>query len=727
MRELIDNSVDAFLKAQRSADSDSLPMVFVSIPMTDSEASKITIRDNGPGMDAGTLQNAVRAGWTGNAPFDSLGFYGMGLKIAMARLGTVTKVWSTRTDDTEWVGVEIDFGKLQQQGHFKTPKLTRPKADPCAHGTEIVIERLKQDQRQWFAKAVNRSAINKQLARVYSAMLRPNGVPLSFMLYVNNKGVEGENHCIWGGEESQRREVQTSRYGTINAYQPFDVRLQDRPYCVKCLQWLACGETACPSCGGPEGVVQRERRVHGWLGIQRYLSATDYGFDFIRHGRKIEIANKDLFYWVHDETREEEYPIDDPRHRGRIVGEIHIDHCRVTYTKDRFDRNDPAWDEMVRIGRGEGPLRPDKAEQLGYGQNTSPLFLLFQAFRRSNPHKAVAGVYKKLLVVPDNELAEEMAERFHRREVEYQTDQKWWELVEEADRKLLFSPAPGTPAPGGDVQIGPPPQAAPIPQAPAPAAPQPVRRQIASLSREYRDEVTGQRWDVRAYEVEASDPELSGGLPWRLKAQASGTHEYMVDAEHAIFQSVSMTPLDALLADLAWAAMDFERGNPTGATFGKVLASLRDKYAGTSKLDPVQLSGTANQALTAIARGVAQHIQTEGSRALFEELSTSERDAVQHRMATRSVPNPQQVIERGRFLEFAPRKALLRFFEEHPDSSSTASIGMMHTHHWTMVAKRRLRRHRARSCGTTRAFLPTRFGWLSRTHPTWRLPAEPSC
>lgn len=79
------------------------------------------------------------------------------------------------------------------------------------------------------------------------------------------------------------------------------------------------------------------------------------------------------------------------------------------------------------------------------------------------------------------------------------------------------------------------------------------------------------------------------------------------------------------------------------------------------------MSGFANQALTAIARGVAPHIQAEGSSALFEELSTSERDAVQHRMATRSVPYPQQVIAEGRFLEFAPRKALLRFFEEHPE------------------------------------------------------------
>lgn len=563
LAEIIDNSVDAFLKVQRSGKPTSNPQVFVSIPMTDSESAKISIRDNGPGMDAGILQNAVRAGWTGNAPLDSLGFYGMGLKIAMARLGAVTKVWSTRRDDNEWIGVEIDFARLQQQGHFKTPKLTRPKADLGDHGTEIVIERLKQDQRQWFAKAVNRSAINKQLAKVYAAMLRPNGVPITFTLLVNNKKIESRNHCIWGGEESPRREVQTSRYGVVNAYQQFDVKLQDRPYCLRCLQWLAFGETVCPTCDGPDGLVQRERRVHGWIGIQRYLSAGDYGIDLIRHGRKIEIASKDLFYWTEEEMREEEYPIDDPRHRGRIVGEIHVDHCRVTYTKDRFDRNDPAWEEMVRIARGDGPLRPDKAEQLGYGQNTSPLFLLFQAFRRSNPHKTIAGVYKKLLVVPDNELAEEMGERFYRGEAEYQTDQKWWDLVEEADRKLLVSPGSGASAPGTGGQIDIIPQGTPESKEPAQPGPLPIRKNIASISREYRDDVTAQRWDVRAYEVEPLDPEVANGIPWRLKAQSAGFHEFFVATEHDVFQSVTMTPLDGLLAELAWAAMDFERGNPT--------------------------------------------------------------------------------------------------------------------------------------------------------------------
>ena len=60
----------------------------------------------------------------------------MGFNIATARLGSVTEVWTTRQGDTEWHGLEIDFEKLRQQKHFKTPHIVRPKADVDQHGTD---------------------------------------------------------------------------------------------------------------------------------------------------------------------------------------------------------------------------------------------------------------------------------------------------------------------------------------------------------------------------------------------------------------------------------------------------------------------------------------------------------------------------------------------------------------------------------------------------------------
>ena len=361
--ELIDNSLDAFIVDKAESGSEiSDPHIVVSLPTRNAPNAVVTVKDNGPGMDAGTLENAVKAGWTGNDPMAHLGMFGMGFNIATARLGKVTRVWSTRQSELEWHGIEIDFDKLSQQRHFLTPILTRPKEDPGDHGTEVRIELLKPNQRRILATPAGRAKINRQLERVYSSMLRPNGVPLTVKVHVNTKRLAGHRHCVWGDPlNSPERTVTHGRFGEIEAFKEVDTPLTERPFCTKCWTWLANEEDACLTCQRSDTVHILQRRIHGWIGLQRYLDPNDYGIDFLRHGRKIELGNRDLFCWQDDTAVELEYPIDDPRSRGRLVGEIHLDHCRVHYTKDRFERSDPAWQEMVRVVRGDGPLRPDKA------------------------------------------------------------------------------------------------------------------------------------------------------------------------------------------------------------------------------------------------------------------------------------------------------------------------------------------------------------------------------
>ena len=667
LAELVDNSVDGFLSAKRQDNAVVNPEVHIAVPTSDSGSAKISVRDNGPGMSPEILETAVRAGWSGNTPVGSLGMFGMGFNIATARLGTVTTVWTTRRDDTEWHGLKIDFNALQQQSHFRTPHLKREKVDPHEQGTEVSIELLKPEQRVWFSRAGNRSQISRKLSKTYSAMLQTNGVPISFSLSVNGNRVQTRYPCIWSDE----RIVKNPRLGSIQAFQTIDRNLSDRPFCLACWQWLPAGQTEC-SCSRSGQIVQRERRVHGWLGVQRFLSNTEYGIDFIRNGRKIEVSNRELFVWRSDDGEEPEYPIDDPRNRGRLVGEIHLDHCRVTYTKDRFDRNDPAWEEMVRIVRGEGPLRPDKARELGYGPNDSPLFQLFQAFRRSSPKPKIAGSWARLLIVRDNDLAEQMAKKFQAGYPEYQEDTKWWELVEEEDRKLLTD----TGATGdqdndlegfGDEGEGKPPEESDTPES-VPESQPAHRTHLASLSQEYRHDRSNQRWEIHAWAVEGSDPELSEeDVPWRLKATASGEHEFFVNPVHEVFRSATLTTLDALLAELAWSVMDFRRNEPSDIPFGLVLADLRKRYSGTTKLDPVTLSGEASLTLSDIAKGISERLDPEDGRALFEEFSPSEQEAILQKMATRQLTDPQAAIAAGRFLEHAPRTSILKFFTRHPE------------------------------------------------------------
>ena len=668
LAELVDNSVDGFLSARRQDNAVADPEVHIAVPTSDSGSAKISVRDNGPGMSPKILETAVRAGWSGNTPMDSLGMFGMGFNIATARLGTVTTVWTTRRDDAEWHGLKIDFNALQQQKHFRTAHLKREKVDPHEQGTEVFIDLLKPEQRKWFARAANRSQISRELSKTYCAMLRTNGVPISFSLSVNGTRVQARYSCIWGDE----RIVNSPRFGTVQASQTIDRNLSDRPFCLACWQWLPAGQTEC-SCGRGGQIMQRKRRVHGWLGVQRYLSNSEYGVDFIRNGRKIEISSRELFVWRSNDGEEPEYPIDDPRNRGRLVGEIHLDHCRVTYTKDRFDRNDPAWEEMVRIVRGDGPLRPDKARELGCGPNDSPLFQLFQVFRRSSPKPKVAGSWARLLIVKDNDLAEQMAKKFHAGDSEYQEDAKWWELVEEEDRKLMTDM--GTTGRDdelegfedeGEEEL---PEGSDIPD--PVSEPKPAHRtrtHLPSLSQEYRHDRSNQRWEVHAWEVEDSDPELGEEtVPWRLKAMTSGRHEFFVNPAHEAFRSATLTPLDGLLAELAWSAKDFLRGEQSDMPFGLVLADLRERYAGIAKLDPVTLLREASSTLSDIAKGVSERLDPEDGRVLFEAFSPSEREAILQRMATRQLATPQAAIAAGRFLEYAPRASILKFFSRHPE------------------------------------------------------------
>lgn len=667
--ELVDNSIDSFITAERADRAVRHPQVHVTLPTSDRQEARIAVVDNGPGMDPEMLENAVRAGWTGNDPFSNLGLFGMGFNIATARLGTVTDVWTTRQGDAEWCGVQIDFEALAQQKSFRTPLRTRPKRDRSRGGTEVVVSRLKAEHREWLCHARNRTRVVQELGKVYAAMLQPNGKPVSIRLKVNERNVRGRRHCVWDPE----RTINTHRIGTVAAVQSFDIHLEPRPFCTRCWQWLPSNQSECLSCQQSESVATRERRIHGWVGVQRYLHVRDFGIDFLRHGRKIELANKELFVWVDSDGREEkEYPIDDPRNRGRIVGEVHVDHCRVTYTKDRFDRTDPAWTEVMSVLRGEGPLRPEKAAELGFsGENRSPLYLLYQGFRRSNPKTKRAGGWGRLLVAPDNDRAVQMAERFYEGDRDYETDRKWWELVEEADRRALAEPVPG----GRDTDPGAFWDGAPTTgetgdattaeqTTVASAAP---RRQLPSLSNEYVDDVTGLRWAITAYEVEDSDPQLNG-RPWVLTRPRAAIWEFLVNVRHPVFRSATLTPADALYAELACSAADSARDRPSPPAFAQILAGIRERYASETKLDPAALSANAASSLTAMAKSLSRNVEPEDSVALFGDLEGTEQDAIWERMAGRTVPEPKvKILGSGRFLEFAPGWLLQRFFEQHPE------------------------------------------------------------
>jgi Histidine kinase-, DNA gyrase B-, and HSP90-like ATPase len=673
LAELVDNAIDGFMLAARSADPIENPEINVSLPAADIESARVVVRDNGPGMSMDTLEHAVRAGWTGkNNPLADLGLFGMGFNIATARLGLVTEVWTSRRGDREDVGVRIDLDELRTTKSFRVPRQIRAKSNSDDHGTEVIISRLKPEQRLYLARANNQKTIRKHFERTYSALLSHSEVG-RIRLNVNRTRLGPRRHCVW----DRSRSVELPNGNLVSAIELIDVALAPRRYCTHCMRALSGDEQTCPTGSRSCSVIDTQRRVRGWVGLQRYLDKTDFGIDFIRNGRKIEIGNKDLFVWSDGESNEVEYPIDDPRNRGRIVGEIHLDHCRVSYTKDRFERDDPSWGEMVRVVRGDGPLRPVAAKQRGYDGNESPLFKHFQAFRRSSP-QGKGGLWSRVLVVRDNDRSQQMAVSFAEDDPDYLTDDRWWQLVQEQDGEVLNGTGSDKPVAipegfldnvgqSGSVRESPVRPYAP-PSIPTPP-PTPARRPLHELTRKYVHPTFRVEYEVQAFAVGAGDLELPAGLPWVLRLQdvATRTYEFLVRGEHEVFRSTTMTFLDALLVELTWRTVDFLKGQSQEPSFSLVLSDFRRQYCIETRLDPQELIGFANGVLVDIARAVPRLVGKAGSDRTFKELTQAEQESIARRMASRGVADHRPLILDGRFWEYADAQTLKGLFIRHPE------------------------------------------------------------
>jgi len=677
LAELIDNSVDAFINARRGGEQVESPSVSISLPTQDRADAAVTIRDNGPGMTIEQLERAVRAGWSGNNPLDNLGLFGMGFNIATARLGMVTEVYATRAGDHEWTGLRIDLNELRRTRSYHTPRLTRPKSDPSAHGTEIKILQLKADQRLYFAKNANHQKIRRQLARVYAPLLLSKED--AFALQLNGQNVQPKRPCHWEPDRS----VQGSDGKPVHAVESFDYALPSRHYCLTCMISFS-GQQGCPTAGSDCKTIEVKRRLHGWVGLQRYMHEEDFGIDIVRNGRVIEVQNKDLFVWTGGERPEREYPIDDQRNRGRFIGEVHLDHCRVSYTKDRFERDDTSWAEMVTLIRGEGPLQPQKARALGFEPPDAPLYRLFQAFRRSSP-QGKTGRWSRILAVKNNERAMEMADLFNKGDPEYQTDDKWYALVEEEDRGIVGAtptatgPGSATPAaPDGFLDDG---DAAPAGDSGATSPPggstgpsetvvAPTRQKLHELSRVYKHPLLKVEFTVEAFVVGAGDPDLPRKAPWTLKIEDPGTRTFLFlfNPDHPVFRSVTMTPMDAVLCELAFKTYEFLREtSPDSAVFATILADLRGEYADDTKLDPKSIIAFADKALRDIAQSIGPIDDASAFGALFAGMPQAAQDKLRRKIASTGISSAQAVIDSGEFLGYAEAADIRLFTCQHPE------------------------------------------------------------
>jgi hypothetical protein len=434
LAELIDNSFDDFL-SDPDPDPRETRSVSITLPKATSADPQVTVVDNGRGMSLEMLQSALRAGYSGKRRYGSLGLFGMGFNIATARLGNLTEVRTTRAGDESWLVVEIDLRRLARNDSYAAPLRREPKRDATVHGTEVTVRRLRDDIAEELKRPQRHAAIRRELGRVYSYLLRAEGsVPglpdgaaagRGFQLKVNDKSVSPRLPCVWDHTRSVTREGRE-----IPAVLPVDIELTPALACMDCGHWHRADLNLdrCAECES-EDLQVRERRIRGWIGVQRYLDETDFGIDFLRNGRKIRLNDRSLFSWEHPETGAlvPEYPVDIPATQGRIVGEIHLDHVPVGYQKLDFNRESREWRTALAQLRGDGPMRARKAKDLGYGENQSPLGLIFKGYQENRPGARclIPGNGQKAV----HDSARTWGKNFHTGMAEYISDEVWFRHV----------------------------------------------------------------------------------------------------------------------------------------------------------------------------------------------------------------------------------------------------------------------------------------------------------
>jgi hypothetical protein len=424
----VDNAIDAFLSDSVSATEGNERRIDVTWS-SDSLATRdrtIEVTDNACGMSLEQLQNAVRAGYSSNDPIENLGLFGMGFNISTARLGEVTKIMSTKEGDTEWVGVEIDFQKLVNAKRFDAPIIREPKTDSSTHGTKITISRLRTGILTGLPNKENE--IRQRLEAVYAPLLNSQDISI----YIKGRQLSPRNHCVW----SESRYV---RYidQNVSARVSIDRNLGNALFDLSRNSYLTVDEAEPYYVAQQEGyalpshIVERGKRLTGWLGIQRYADPNDFGIDFIRNGRKILTSDKSLFQYENPLTGQKElqYPLElGTSIGGRIVGELHVDYLLPTYQKNDFDRSDNSWMQTVEAICGAGPFLPKSRKNMGFPeQDSSPLGILVNAYRRVDKGT-------KYLFAP-NDVAKRYAAEFRRGIRDYLDDNLWWKAAQEEDQK----------------------------------------------------------------------------------------------------------------------------------------------------------------------------------------------------------------------------------------------------------------------------------------------------
>lgn len=434
--ELIDNGIDSFHSAELAGTRIDHPLVVVELPRrTDLDEGRgvVRVRDNGPGMSSGDAEKAIKAGFSGKRdPYATLGLFGMGFNISTGKLGRVTRFTTARAGDEKAIQVVIDLEKLQRTSSYEVPVDLVEKPAGFDHGTMVEVT-------GWWPEGNPNSAfvrrlpqyglpkVREEIGRRYASILREG----KLRIILNDEPCTPYEHCVW----ADHRYVDRRTVGKVPAVFRFDEVLSIKQICTECSSVVPDDAQTCPACSSASRRTLEER-VRGWLGIQRYDHKAQYGIDLIRNGRAIRVGEKSAFFEFVDEFKNTitDYPIDGIF--GRIIGEVHLDHVRVDFLKQDFQRSSDEWQRAMAYLRGESSLQP---KQPNADKNNSPMFKLYQGYRRvRTPGRAdmYMGYWDDAAGKPariSRDVEAEFIAKFKKGLPGFYDDAEWWKKVEEAD------------------------------------------------------------------------------------------------------------------------------------------------------------------------------------------------------------------------------------------------------------------------------------------------------
>lgn len=443
--ELIDNSLDSFRTSKLKGDPISSPIVLISLPKVaevDKGEGLLRVRDNGPGMSASQAEMALRAGFSGNNPYDSLGLFGMGFNISTGKLGRRTRFITAQSGQDFAIEVIIDLDEITASKSFSVPVTEIEKPPNFEQGTLVEVSKWWPEGNA-NAKFVRRlvqyggPVLQREIGHRYATILRGDlrkkGVEAR--ISVNDTECMAFEHCVWGDE----RHVNHRTLGKIPAVLRFDEFAGSQVRCLECTGLVDTNKAVCDNCGS-SSLRTLEQRVRGWLGIQRFDDAQKFGVDIIRNGRAIRVAEKTAFFEFIDDLKNsfKDYPID--QQFGRIVGEVHLDHVPVDFLKQDFQRTSAEWADAMEIIRGESSLQP---KQPNAEFNSSPLYKLYQGYRRvrdfgkRDMYMGFWDQSKNAAVRISREIEQDYYKRFQAKEPGFYDDSEWWTVVDQADNMPL--------------------------------------------------------------------------------------------------------------------------------------------------------------------------------------------------------------------------------------------------------------------------------------------------